>query len=560
MHFSKGKSTDAKGRVVKTRPAVKGVSQGQKNGPADEKDRLGKSIRIALASGLITCARREHYRMEKKDKEYTELVAAKAASIIKRMQPGAKASCLCEENACEEAWNWNTIGLFQDQYVLKGNHFKGVGDYKNDTKKRVMPVHFALSKDKLVTLHEKFPMWHFACTDTGGHDHPVSHVANQVACYQLMRKLKDGMWLDIFGNPASNSAWNNDNKNKARITSFVDICTPKDVIRSRTKWAGHDYVNGKRLGLKFFETEQDKVNLSVYQGLVGHHVLYYLTEQDIFNTLIKTDKKMLHATMHKFDKDSGTHSDGEQTWSKTDNGKNIVVKQTNSGTGEFYQHPDNSHWFDKQIWYPKTFKQHCEDNAITDTDAEIEKDGGLTWTINKDSDDVYVFTITPSPWFLQVDDVKPVIKEPKINTLPWVSKYECVWLYDNKGYKMKSIPVPLEGVKLFAKIRSKMPDRARNQKNLSTIYNHAKMALKDFPDLETIDFVNIVNAAFWVDMPDENSMIRFNAEMNLEFNKKKIIKEVVKDSMGLVATFIRNTKGMNGILAASADFGASMLK
>jgi len=206
-----------------------------------------KDFKMALDLGRITCSNIDHFTLVSvPGKQYPVLKNKTSLTLLRLMGFGKTAKCDCERAACEEAWGWQDVGRFQNEYVAPHSYTLGVGVFNPlDTPKFVCPLPYTMSKSKFDVLVSRFPNWHFVTIGVGMHDHPVAHTSNMIAGFELQRRLARGSntesrtYFDLYGNPSSNMRFNARTKHTTIHTSY-NLESTKDYIRQATKWGRPD--------------------------------------------------------------------------------------------------------------------------------------------------------------------------------------------------------------------------------------------------------------------------------------------------------------------------------
>lgn len=487
-----------------------------------------KTIMIKFKDGSINCKDSRHFRRDYPmvngaKSKYAVPVRHDLLHILSLMTPKKESACPCERDACREAWEWNEVGTLQTEYVVKGNYFKGIGTPSADRAvKPVCPVPFRLTESQFKQLSVKYPDWMFVQTGYQGHDHAVSHASTDIDTFNLKTKLR-GNVLDLHGNPTANERSNKKKGAKCKVDTYVNLVTPKDHIRAKTKWgpqfdaAGRPrwhtgpYIRDAEVHMAALLADKDHI-ISVHSG-------YYYQNGEILSLLrgAKRDCKM-SMLMHRFKGDKGSFNDGELTWERR--GNDIV--QTNARTGETYTQPCNERWFKSGSWTDVSRENACrkvEAPYIAPayeyllSDEQLRNNGelvdneqydamrGLAWTINETSRDTFVVTVVGIPAHAHYNDpcTVPVVD----NAVASIQETGCVVL--DLGTPV-SIPIRSEHAVLFDELRTGMVAVPRTEAKYKSHVNTVKAKAKSYfvenkvpsvPDSDSIS--NLIEASFWVD-------------------------------------------------------------
>lgn len=179
------------------------------------------------------------------------------------------------------------------------------------------------------------------------HDHPVAHTATLVGIRHIQQTLASGKtYLDIYGNPNGNEAYNRFQQARARkrpglkappvIKTMVYPNTSQDMVRMHTKW-GDEFDDAGNA--RYVVDQMHNVPDNSFDGFIMIHTLYYSSMLDITKLLHRNKGAKITALVNYSPEQCGTLY-GELKYSKA----NGVTTQT-SPNGESYRHPDIDQWF-----------------------------------------------------------------------------------------------------------------------------------------------------------------------------------------------------------------------
>jgi phosphoribosylanthranilate isomerase len=322
-------------------------------------------VRRQYFNGNVFCPKVEHHKRELHAGK-THVVVDKVR-VLANMKPGDKASCPCEMRACESQWRNTAQGQRAGSYVADGSYTKGLDGARPNQK--VWHVPYQLETEAFNSLVKDFKGYHIITGDRD-HDHPVAHTRAALGADRVLEHLPAGKYLDLFGNPGANRRSRHAHLD---VHTTVELCTPKDFLRSAKKWGNW------REDPKVREISMRDMSvlpaagvpewLAGFDGMLSFHTMYYMERKELGCLLAQTKGKILTATIHRHKGSSGTINEGEQSYVKFVNAGTSFVTQTNVLTGESYEHPDMEWVFEHDSWTDGT--------------------NGLAWTINKVCTDTF---------------------------------------------------------------------------------------------------------------------------------------------------------------------------
>jgi len=247
-------------------------------------------------------------------------------------------------------------GTFGWRYLKKSDRQEGAG--------RLYRCKFYMPEYGQKFFEREFPGYTFIWDGAlGHHDHPVSHLCNDLNEIEMVEPLVSSgeLWVDLFGNG------NRDRKYKRKCVNMYTLSTAKDYIRYQYKGST--------------DVPYDLDKLCDPNGIYGKidHItctqgLYYLSMEQIGRIVNVHSGRRFHALVHRHMKTRGELNAGEQEYSVDGNG---VVTQINVATGEFYRHPTLEplfHQFDAKTSY-----------------------GGVAWTVKAAGGDAYIIDFVGCP-------------------------------------------------------------------------------------------------------------------------------------------------------------------
>lgn len=426
--------------------------------------------------------------------------------ILKLMSPG-KAKCSCEKAACRWAWtgNWNYKGMYQTEYVPEGLEQKGIGEVTAGfPAKKMFPLDFGLTPKEFKFLNERFSEWFFVCNSSGSHDHPVAHTSTKIASRRLFDRLERGtvdnpkVYIDLHGNPCANEAFMKRTPGIVIIT-FVELITPKDYVRAATKWGPEFDDEGNR---RYWTTHIRDIPRDhprwgeIIDGIVSIHTTYYYDAGEVIALLKWARKAKWHALMHKFDGASGSLNMGEQVWVKTPSGSQTLVTQTNKKSGEAYQHPDNTWWYNH--------------------DSYAQGEDGMAWTMNLACDETFKFTITYCPGVacrmstkcVQIAPLMPVKKHSTAKAMSQdeiaITNTVVVQLYGATS----RMDIEPHLVPFFGEMRTTCINKPRNVKNFNDHVSRCKIRAKSLMTSAGVEITaqqlsDFARFSFFIDFEDQ---------------------------------------------------------
>jgi len=496
------------GRKVPTEGYQAGVVETGRKALDKPKSKKQKDFEIALALGRITCSNIDHFTLVSvPGKQYPVLKNKTSLTLLRLMGFGKSAKCDCERAACEEAWGWQDVGRFQNEYVAPHSYTLGVGAFNPlDTPKFVCPLPYTMTETKFKSLVSRFPNWHFVTIGVGMHDHPVAHTSNMIAGFELQRRLAKGSnadpltHFDLYGNPSSNMRFNARTRNTTVHTSY-NLESTKDYVRQATKWGRPDATCHKTalrdLG-KTANPESPAVKAwDAADSVFGVHTLYYCAPSELRDALQRKPGKAARFLIHRFDSESGsgTINDGEQKWvrSRRSDGQ-YEITQTNVRTGEVYSHPDVDMYFNSQSWF---------DGSVEDALNPERNSHCLAWTMEQFSEDLFYVVMVACPakawtlsahpsWVCSLDGDDPHSKENVVR---------------NGGVTIKdgvTIDLAPSSYELFEDLRKRAMHKPRTAEKFES---HVKMTLVRAKSVmvdtqrafSAHELHNVCVASFWCD-------------------------------------------------------------
>jgi hypothetical protein len=499
------------GKKPSASPASKVPAQDRDNKARPAETYKQRTVRIMYNDGRLDCGNERHYRLTSKPgDQYKTPTSLPPKEIVEAMKIGVDAQCACERKAIKEAWGWNRAGVFETEWVTPGAFHKGYGKYEPSfTPRRVMPLHFNPTKADVEHLHAKHPGWLFVAVSGGLHDHGVAHATAQIGSYNLLHGLPRGRWLDLHGNPTANEAFNAESNGRTMET-LVNIESSKDVLRSRTKWGQEKAGNRTRYHVGALrDLHRDKRELlESVEGCVSIHTLYYYEPSEIPAFLSLTKNKTMWAMLHRFEGESGTMNNGEQTWKRIRRpNTQDWIEQTNVKTKEVYTHPDPEKWFTNHSWTP------CRDLGRLAEDGTYNQENSLAWDGTLCADGTYMVTITtctPKQALLDASYKAPIETAVVKNSEEYVERYGSVQL--NVGIGMETVVIPPSCVELFRESRRRMIGSTRNtdkyRSHCQYVATKSKSIVSGDANIHDIQAVyDVAFASFWVDAGKEQRKV-----------------------------------------------------
>lgn len=476
------------------------------------KTKFERDIEAAINRGVSSCKNVMHWRVISVPggDNWTDVAIKHPRTILNMMAPGP-AKCMCERTSCQWAWtsDWNHKGMYTTQWVLEGQEYKGIPPGKDakdgprHAAKRVWPMHHSAPEHKIKVLERRFPEWHFISNNLSSHDHVVSHYSAKIGGDRFGGRLEKGtveqpkVYIDMNGNPAANAAYM---KREPRVTiiTLVECITPKDFVNRATKWGPRVAEDGTVLwydDIHIRDIPRDLAGLGpTISGFISMHTTYYYDPQEISALLAWAPGAVWYASMHRFDGMHGAINDGEQTWEKTPNSFGHIVKQINVKTGEAYEHPDNSWWFEH--------------------DSRICGDQAFGWTMGELCEETYFFIATGVPvkqarmsskcmdnkeQHRATSTGKAQSKQQMLQTREVV-----VSLY---GATVKA-PIDPRHVDLFDKMRTHLIAKPRGPKEYKDHVSRCKVAKSGMMsdggvDIDAQQLADIARLSFMIDFEDQ---------------------------------------------------------
>jgi hypothetical protein len=395
--------------------------------------------------------------------------------------------------------------MYQTQYVPVGLEQKGIGEITPGfAAKKMFPLDYGLLEQEFKFLNLRFPEWFFISHNSGCHDHPVAHTSTKLAIRRKMDSLEKGtiadpkVYFDLNGNPTANEAFMR-RVPEIKIITFVELITPKDYVRAATKWGPQFRADGTwrylTTHIRDIPTELAGFGDCV-AGFLSFHTTYYYDPVEIMNLLAWAPGSKYYGVMHKFDGHSGTLNNGEQSWVKSPSGAQTLITQTNVKSGEFYQHPDNSWWYEHD--------SYCTDQV------------GMGWTTNMLCDETYVITATGCPpvqcrMSTGCFQIKPLMKTLKhttalAQTQDQIASGNRVTL--SLFGAVTSMDIHPRLVPFFGEMRSTVINKSRNAKNFQDHVSRCKIRAKSLMssaklDIDAQQLSDIARFSFFIDFEDQ---------------------------------------------------------
>jgi hypothetical protein len=413
-------------------------------------------------------------------------------------------------DACEEVFGWRW---------LKPT------DVKDVAKKLYKTRYIVKSDEQRKWIESEWPEYVFDwSTATKHHDHPVSHLATELNELEMVYDLvvHNRKYVDLFGNPSRDARY------KRNAVVMTTRATPKDFLRyQKTRYNEAD-----------FDLEalcDPNTSLGRINDVTCTHALYYMSIADIARIVNTSQKRRFRALVHRHSQTSGEFHFGELKYKVSEDG---TVRQTNSLTGEEYEHPS------------------CE--ALFHQFSAKTEHGGVTWTINKSGGDAFIIDFVACPndiasEFVRLIDVRPETREVieldgvRVSTfLGWS------WMTYDTG---KGV-VEIEDCDLFSKLRRYVSGRPRTNKLMEELFQHARR-LTNKADIISIhgggpSNINVacisdyVHAAFYIDVRKElETAIAFhkaNKDMVAVLNEYYASGTMPKDFTGITRVLARGAR------------------
>jgi len=326
--------------------------------PRNTTNKLVDSLIKARNRGAVECILPNHHKFEYfpatdgSGQTWSRVVRKDVRVLYDSMMPGESAKCACLKSACEAQWGRNFHGRRTTCAIAPGSYTKGL-EKDNATPKKVFTQKYTLDKEQFNYLSTTFPDWHFVSRGQQTHDHPIAHTSTRIAAERLLDDLPRGtaaepkVYVDLNGNPSANEAYCARNTGIDIIT-IVTLITPRDYVRCATKWGPRMGPTGPR----WFEAYiTDLVQapwtlaLKGVNGFISINTAYYYNKSEICD-LLQVYRCPLYALMHRFTGYYGCINNGEQQYRVFRQGQLDQVIQTNTKTGEAYEHPNNNFWFE----------------------------------------------------------------------------------------------------------------------------------------------------------------------------------------------------------------------
>lgn len=472
--------------------------------------------------------------------------------ILRLMSPG-KAKCSCEKAACRWAWtaNWNYKGMYQTEYVPQGVEAKGIGEIRPGfTAKKMFPLPYGLTEQEFKFLNLRFPEWYFVCANAGSHDHPVAHTSTKLATRRMLDQLERGtpaepkLYFDLNGNPSANEAYMARNPG-IMIMTFVELITPKDYVRAATKWGPQVTDDGR---VRYYTTHirdipRDLAEFGPYiEGFISIHTTYYYDSAEIAALLEWARRAKYYGMMHKFDGYSGKLNMGEQEWTKKPSGTQVLITQTNAKTGEAYEHPDNSWWFNH--------------------DSYSTGEHGFAWTSGLLCDETYQILATYCPGVAcrmssSCVQIKPMMKTLTHTTARAMTQDQIA--ASNKvtvrlfGAET-SMDIHPKLVPFFGDLRTTVLHKPRTAANFSDHVSRSKIRVKSLMSTSHIDvdaqtLADLTRFSFFIDFEDQYGSDK--AMFDQSYARVLLADPLYKKGSGFVMTGTMSM--LTDMLMAAAD-------
>jgi hypothetical protein len=487
----------------------------------------------------------------------------------------------------------------EDKFVnhKKGNDQDRAEGVDNDKYLRLMlPVPYALHRDKLKALKLDFPGVFFHCRDNSNHDHPFSHAVTMIGTRFMQRKMRSGTKiLDVYGNPNACDKFNSSQihaDSPKFMKAVVSRSCPADYIREVNKWGPffdenegvERYHRGDLMSLvRSGEIEK-------YDVLQMVHTLYYIPFEELAAALAAPGKRVAYALVHRHRGTKGSLNDGEQTFEKKWVGDVKLLRQLNVATGSVYVHPDLTDvlFAERKVWLPKQPMEYSDSRGKR---AESVSTDGLTWECHIVNDDTWVVEFVsyrePDAGHGGVDyaamwnDDSDVYDDDFLAT-PSTSPTSEVQLYDSHVViptvdgKFLSLDIPCK--ELFNHLRARCSGRERTPKLLEELISTAnhlvqpstlfgdKVGMRCPPD----KIYDVAMAAWAIDVLKEANIVDQISLLRPVLNKHakgmklgpRIKDLCFRDLMQLMRLTLQGVKDVNKIVRHKdpLDFGVSTLQ
>jgi len=388
--------------------------------------------------------------------------------------------------AHEETYGW--------RFLKRSDRKEGAG--------RLYRCKFYMPKHGQEFFEENFPGYTFIWDGAlGHHDHPISHLANELNEIEMVEPLVNSgeLWIDLFGNGGR------DRKYKRKCINMYTLATPKDYIR---------YQN---IGTTDVPFDMDKLcDVKGVYGKINHvtitQALYYLSMEQIGRIVNVHSGRRLHALIHRHSKTRGELNAGEQEYCIDGNG---VVTQRNVATGEPYSHPT----------LEPLFHQFSARTSH----------GGVAWTIRAAGGDSFIIDFVGCPNtvctdFVNVQKMKEQSwEEYEYNNISVQKFLHWTWMSATTSEGR----VLIEDLELFSTLRRYVAGKQRTPRLKTETMNYARRLCNKndiisihgggCSDIPVASMSNYVEVAFYVDMKSELdvalSFHKDNSKMMVALNK-----------------------------------------
>lgn len=476
-------------------------------------------VRADYRLGRADCDDPRHFEQYKKPGEQFSRTRLRSLQLIfDRMAPYSEAKCSCERAALAYKQGRQPSGTLANQWVCQGATKKGFGPVPgpNTQVKKVLRLNYQLNEHQVKYLHGLCPGWLFYTDTTCGHDHPIAHTLTSLASRALVEELlpvtRDREApldvLDLHGSPTANER--NEHHHNIKFTTVCKVITPDDELRRVTKWGpkvGDDDLRWHDLFDREIGAEGSTIGpdrLSKFDALMSIHTLYYYSKDEIMRLMNRCNRDaVMHGICHRFNGESGSFNDGEQTWTKFKVGGQTWVRQVNKLTGKTYEHPDNSWMFE--------------------TTSYGNNGSGLVWDMNLVFPDTYRFKIKSCRYdivppsnradFVMPEanrDEPPTYTQPperlETNSTAWLQRYETCVIEQAEG-KWIEMPMPSRLHPLFNEARRRLDTKPRTMEQFASHSALLETKIKRF-EKESRTTVTVEEAtalkvgAFWCDAKD----------------------------------------------------------
>jgi hypothetical protein len=304
--------------------------------------------------------------------------------VLDEMVPYEVAKCKCERDALQTGVSRNYPGMLANKWISQGATHVGVD--KAGSSKRVMPLRYNLHEQASKLLQMRFPSWYFISNSILNHDHPIAHTSATMSSFYVMNEAlpvgtdeRPTTVIDVNGSPYANiSRMKRDPKIK--IHTVCKRHTPKDELRRAMKWGPK--IDAETGDIRWHDLWDREIGaegstlppqvLEDADATTMFHVLYYYSPSELEAYLSRTNRDhVIYATVHRHKETTGQLNGGEQTWKRNGAGRNARIIQTNTLTGESYEHAPVDWIFESN-------------NKI------VNRTHGITWDVNLICEETYL--------------------------------------------------------------------------------------------------------------------------------------------------------------------------